>query len=258
MPSPRRRVPAAAALTLLAASLFASPAGAGGGVRDLLPDMRVARLFEFHVIPVGETTQLRFTTIMLNLGRGPLEIHGERDSARAESMPARQRIFRSDGSSRLVRTGSELRYEVGDRHQHWHVWRMQSFQVLERRGDALTVRRGAKTGYCFFDTDGWRRDLPGAPQDRVYREQTCGAPSSLRASMGLSVGWGDRYPWDFARQYVDISDLRDGPYRLCVRIDPQAEYAETNERNNVTWQDFRVADGVVTLGAWGAWVAGCR
>lgn len=38
--------------------------------------------------------------------------------------------------------------------------------------------------------------------------------------MGLSVGWQDIYPWSFAGRWIDITDVTDGTYLLCVSADP--------------------------------------
>ena len=66
-----------------------------------------------------------------------------------------------------------------------------------------TVGNGAKSGYCFMDTTAYRLSLAGAPQRSVYGGAGCGEQSSTNLSMGLSVGWGDRYGWTLSDQYVD-------------------------------------------------------
>ena len=57
----------------------------------------------------------------------------------------------------------------------------------------------------------------------------------------LSVGWGDRYPWDIAYQYVNISGLAPGNYRLTVTADAQSIFRESNDGNNFTYTDLYIA-----------------
>jgi hypothetical protein len=58
--------------------------------------------------------------------------------------------------------------------------------------------------------------------------------------MGLSVGWGDEYPATLPDQYIDITNVTPGHYRLSVTADAQNWFAETNEANNTTWVDVQL------------------
>jgi hypothetical protein len=53
--------------------------------------------------------------------------------------------------------------------------------------------------------------------------------------MGLSVGWGDVYAWDLPDQYVEVTDLAPGQYRLLAVADPSGWFAEQSDTNNTTW-----------------------
>ena len=48
----------------------------------------------------------------------------------------------------------------------------------------------------------------------------------LKLRVGLSVGWGDIYPARFAGQRIDITDVPDGTYLLCLTADPSNEFVE--------------------------------
>jgi hypothetical protein len=50
--------------------------------------------------------------------------------------------------------------------------------------------------------------------------------------MGLSVNWGDKYPWSIAFQYIDVSTLPYGNYCLTMTADPRAEFVEATVANN--------------------------
>jgi len=79
------------------------------------------------------------------------------------------------------------------------------------------------------------------PQSPVYDETGCGDSTSLSASMGLSVGWGDIYPAQLPDQHLDITKLPDGQYRLMVTADPYGWFTETDETNNSTYVDFELS-----------------
>jgi len=59
---------------------------------------------------------------------------------------------------------------------------------------------------------------PGVPSSQVYTG--CGKnPNTLRVRMGLSRGWGDLYRSSLPDQYIDITGLVSGSYRLTATAD---------------------------------------
>ena len=58
--------------------------------------------------------------------------------------------------------------------------------------------------------------------------------------MGISVGWGDRYGSGLPDQYIDVTDLNSGNYRLIATADAGNRFAESNETNNTTWVDLKL------------------
>ena len=128
----------------------------------------------------------------------------------------------------------------GDGHDHWHVKNLVAYE-LERLDNGVKVGTSAKGGFCFFDTIGYRTSLPGAPPSAVYVPgSVCGPNNELATgvTMGLSVGWGDKYAWNLAGQYIDITNLSSGKYRLTATADPNHRFTETNVSNNATWVDI--------------------
>jgi hypothetical protein len=65
--------------------------------------------------------------------------------------------------------------------------------------------------------------------------------------MGLSIGWGDRYSYQLPDQYIDITGLVAGDYRLWALGDPFQWFQETNEANNDTWVDIRLTGSGLTI-----------
>jgi lysyl oxidase len=233
---PARRVALGLASAALASALLPLPAFA---VNDRLPDLRVARLADFRVQTTASGHRLlRFTSMIVNVGRGPLVLRGTRSSTSASQMVVSQRIYTDAGTSWSLRTPAVLRYS-GDGHDHWHVQRIVNYELKPRTNLSATPLRGAKVGFCFFDTNAYRLSLPGAPSSRQYAQSLCGTRSSLTASMGLSVGWGDKYPWNFAFQWIDVTGVKGGDYRVCVTADPEDWFAEVEQLNNSVWADVR-------------------
>ena len=70
--------------------------------------------------------------------------------------------------------------------------------------------------------------------------------------MGLSRGWGDLYGAGTLDQYLDVTDLADGRYRLRLTADGHSadgtdRFLESDETNNSTWADLRIEGNTVTV-----------
>jgi hypothetical protein len=243
------------ALALGLALLVPTGAAAGStslapaGVVDRLPDMKMAKLYGMDLVrrPNGRV-RLHFGTIGWNVGDGPLEVRGRRVDPADDYMQVKQRILRSDGSSRIRRTSSIMFYAT-DGHDHWHV---NQFMVIElyTRGDPNAHVLGLrKLGYCLLDARRMPAPPPRSPARAVYRD--CGHRGDDSVITGLSVGYGDDYPPSFAHQWVDVTELPAvGVYRICATVDPLRQFVEKNEGNNQRWTDVRIdkpADDVDVL-----------
>ena len=227
-----------------------------GSPGDLLPDLRMAKPSDIR-LTTGTTRDgpdrrlLRFSALILNVGQGPLVVKGKRDCATSAcpEMRTAQRIKQADGTWRGVATDRAGRFDVGDGHNHWHTMRFQKYELFQMEAPARPLL-GAKTGFCFFDTNGHRLDLPGAPQGRVFTEPGCGRASSTSFRMGISVGWGDMYGWSLPRQWIDTTGIDDGRYLLCSTANAEGDWLETNTANNQAWAEIRLLqnDTVQVLG----------
>jgi hypothetical protein len=225
----------------------AGVATAAAVVQDRLPDLRVARLRDFTIRTASNGHRLlRFTTILTNTGKGPFELRGSRSSTSKTFMPVYQRIYTTAGTNWRFLTQTTMRYS-GDGHNHWHAQRIATYALRPVADQKAVPRRGAKTGFCFFDTNAMNLSLPGAPGSARYRASGCGTRSSLSTVVGISVGWGDRYTWSLPFQWIDITGLRAGDYKLCVVVDAQDWFAELNQANNYQWSDVRVPSSGSTV-----------
>ncbi len=241
---------AAGLLVGLVATATAAERPAGSLARDLLPDMKMARLYGFDLVTTAsERTRLRFGTIGWNVGEGPLEARGRRADPSDGLMQVKQRIRRSDGTWRSRSTPATM-FHNGDGHDHWHIRQfmlLNLYQPGEQDGDAYGLR---KLGYCLLDSTRKPRPPAGTPGSPVYGAEACGRADDMSIRMGLSVGYGDDYPPAFAHQWMDVTGLKPGVYRMCSTVDPLSDFLEQREDNNQRWTDLRIdiaADEVEVL-----------
>jgi hypothetical protein len=231
---------AAVALAVLAAA--SKPAGAA---TELLPDLRMARLQDLDIENTsGGRKLLRFDSIVVNVGAGRFEARGSRPNT-ATSMTVRQRIYNNAGGYRTRSTTAKMYYS-GDGHNHWHVRDLQDFALI-RLDNGKKVGTGAKHGFCFYDNYRF-----GSTRAAYYTRRTsppaCGKYSSdLKVTMGLSRGWGDIYQSSLPDQYIDITGLTSGRYKLRATADAANWFSETNNTNNFTWVNIQISGNSVSV-----------
>ena len=111
----------------------------------------------------------------------------------------------------------------------------------------VVTRGDSKVGFCFFDTTLRYPSLPRSPSAAHYRQPWCGTRTAQTSRTGISVGWGDRYSWKIAFQWVDITGLPSGDYVLRAMVDPYSSFLETDETDNCTYRRIRVSGSSVRL-----------
>lgn len=227
------------ALVALSASV-AGPPPVAAAEGDKRPNLRMLPLRDWRLQTVDGRRLLRFTSIFVNAGPGHFEVVGNRRSRSASTMNVRQRMFRWDGTSRYIDTPAFAMY-AADGHDHWHVHGVTTYEAW-KEAEPTAARRGAKTGFCFLDSEPWNLSLRGARRSPYYTGAGCGTRSSLAIRAGLSVGWADNYPWNFAYQWIDITGLPGGIYRVRVTVDIQDFYDEKVETDNCVWTKIRIPE----------------
>ena len=218
------------------------PAAPVSAATERLPDLRSDRITDLRIArsPSGRTL-LRFTTTILNYGAGPFELRGSRRRT-GHTFDIDQVVYRSDGTTRRIQTTATLRY-AGDGHDHYHVRRLATYHLWSTSG----TMRDSKIGFCFFDTNPRYLSLPRAPSSRRYFQSGCGTRRSLSTRSGISVGWGDKYPWNFAFQYIDITGVPSGTYTLRAAVDLFSQFTESRESNNCSYVRLSISGSTVRV-----------
>jgi Lysyl oxidase/Bacterial Ig domain len=204
---------------------------------DLLPDL-VAPAATSPALSVSrfggqDHLLLRFDGYIRNVGAGPVEIRGSSPVNGVMAVTG-QRIYREDYSYYDDHSRHpQIYFENSDGHNHWHLRGAARFSLWNEPG-TVAVASGAKIGFCLLDVD--RIDGSG-PTSRVYSSaatEYCreGQPNASSVFEGISPGWQDVYVARLPFQWVDVSDVTPGRYRIGNQVDPDDFVRESNEANN--------------------------
>lgn len=204
--------------------------------------------FDFRIVFTREGRRLlRFSTVIVNVGRGPFQLYGyDADGATiGDILSVRQQIKRSDGTFVSRATTATMAW-ASDGHDHWHVTGYQKFKLQNL--NARTLGAGAKTGFCSLDSYRY-----GSTKPSFYDAERfiCQVGPTGTVLMGTSRRWGDIYRYDIAYQWVDITGLPNGDYKLKAIADPPfgtgGRFRESNETNNRGWTKIHIGGTTVTV-----------
>ena len=201
--------------------------------RLLCPDLRIGPPGEMYVSNYGGRVLLHATSDVRSRGRGPIEVHGQRNGPK--SMKVTQRIYRVGGGHITVRTGASLHFtDVGSYFggSYWKVHQLARFtlrKALPGGGVGPVLRTSPKLNYCLRDLE---RSRPGKHSPSHAHYPGCNQdPRITRDTLGTSVGWSDIYPADYDKQYINVSGLR-GCFAFTMTVDPKHHLFESNEHDN--------------------------
>ena len=137
-------------------------------------------------------------------------------------------------------------YFSGDGHNRWHVRDLEQY-VLESQNGATRLY-GEKHGFCFWDNVRYNPALAGYPLNAVYTgSNSWQTHTGASVMMGLSIGWGDRYPATIVDQYIKINSLPAGEYTVTATADWANWFQESNDLNNSTTARIRISRNSVTV-----------
>jgi hypothetical protein len=222
----------------------AEPAAVRGDTPDdLLPDLELMPIYGVTLRTTNTgRKRIRFGTRAANIGAGPLEVRGRaRNQKRMTEIY--QFIYSAQGGGREIAQPDSTMFWAGDGHNHWHVDRFVSVEFY--KVGATQTRRIRKIGFCLMDSLRSSQKVPNTPEVRGYGPGGCGNKVQMESlQMGISVGWADDYPPMIRFQWIDITGLPRGVYRLCARVNPLGRWLESNAENNYYWQDVWVNRGL--------------
>ena len=224
--------------SLLGPGLTIEPQPLSRRVEPLLPDLVMAPIGDISAGYLEGAPLLRFAATIVNVGAGDFLVAARRPTPWSDDWAVNQRIQEAGGGFTERLTPGDLVFG-GDKHNHWHVAGLEAHR-LEQVDTGEVVAQVFKQGFCPFDTDAYRIDLPRAPGAATHPESGCGGRYATGLRAGVSVGWGDEYPWDMLEQRIDLSDLPDGRYRIVEVADPFNWFEELDETNNETWVEISV------------------
>lgn len=237
----------AAALATLGFGPSVTPARAAA--TDKLPDLAVLAPFGFRIeiSPAGRRL-LRFSTVIVNVGPGPLQLFGfdpDGVTSTEDTLQVRQQVLQSDGTFRTRSTTATMKW-AADGHSHFHIQDAQRISLQNSR--AVTLERWAKTGFCFLDSYTYTSTRPSRYDSAHF---VCQVSPNRTVPMGISVGWGDIYRSTIALQWIDITGLPSGDYRIMLNADPPftttGRFLESDESNNRGWATIRLTRRSVTV-----------
>ncbi|MGE0028427.1 MAG: lysyl oxidase family protein [Thermoleophilia bacterium] len=205
----------------------------------------------------------RFDTVILNQGAGAFEVYRDARGTTFQRVwgggeppgTGGPKSFPGGGSpeDRAIAAGgpgqdNALRYSPAYGHEHFHSQRIAAYQLATQDGTTLVEASKNLAGFCLYDSWGngpatqyYPGDYGGGVRPCAYQE------SSYRGllRMGISPGWGDFYGSQLWDQWVDVTAVTPGVYRLRATVDPAGIYEESDEGNNTTEDPSVVIPGVV-------------
>jgi hypothetical protein len=238
----RSRIGTLASAAIACAVVFVLSPSPAVAAPDLLPDLVATAptnpQFDLKQLDDGQTHfLLRFDADLDNIGPGPLEVGGM-NPVNGVMQSSWQRIYqdgfvdRSSPHRDVSSTHPVIKYETADGHNHWHVQDAARYALWNEAGSA-EVGRAAKVGFCLEDVNQFMPGTPGHLYDfNDANYCNAGMPNAPGVFEGIQYGWQDTYVASLPFQWVDISDVAPGRYRLGEQVDPDNLFVEASKANN--------------------------
>jgi lysyl oxidase len=229
----------ALALAALLVAPGATPQALAVPSPDLLPDLVAEAPLneqpaEPRVLADGYSHLLiRFNGRIHNIGQGPLEIRGS-NPVNGNMTVTGQRIYRLDSSFYDDHSAHpQIHFEDTDGHDHWHLMGAARFSLWNEAGTAQLVP-ASKVGFCLEDGDPVDSFASPTPTYSETQIQRCreGQPNASSVFEGISPGWEDVYGANLPFQWIDVTDVAPGLYRLGAEMDPNDFVRESSNSNN--------------------------
>jgi hypothetical protein len=196
---------------------------------------------------IAGRTLYRFDSVILNNGPGALEVIRKSGTTYQRTWAGgTPGTVATDRPLALGGPGQQnaLRYSAATGHNHFHSQRIAAYELRTTSGAPVASSAKNLAGFCLYDSWGDEPPTQYYPPDGTSCKQ--GEPDySGDLSMGISAGWGDFYASQLWDQWVDVTDVTPGTYRLYATADPQNFYEESNDSNNSSEPVDVVIPGVI-------------
>jgi hypothetical protein len=256
-----RRTVAFFALAIALGLLAQAPAfGLPDGVPHL-PDLVTVAPSSVRLVTTkgSPIRRLFFANTIGNIGDGPLELRAE-NNATLGTTDAIQEIYTHGSTAgkgpqpppqQMILVSSSLvgTFVFHPAHNHWHMADFARYELRAINPDGSTgpvVAVTDKYSFCMIDTGVIDASLTHYNMGLTH---ACGQS----ARQGIRVGRSDTYAATLPDQYIDITTVPNGTYRLVSVADPNsAEHAsgqliERNDANNAAWVDVVITRTSVTI-----------
>jgi hypothetical protein len=150
-------------------------------------------VYEGCVGGMGERRLLRFTVLSANQGRGTF----------VPPQPSERPDL----------------FEYSPCHGHYHFKGFAQYSLLDQGGQVVVP--GRKQAYCLIDSE----------QSSQGPTVAC-EPAYDCDNQGLQAGWADTYGYDLDCQWLDVTGVPPGEYRLEVTLNPDRLFDEVSYENN--------------------------
>jgi hypothetical protein len=254
-----RSVAAVVAASLIALASLALPgtAGARPSGKAHLPDLMTVVPYDVSIKkgPAGED-RLFFSNTIGNIGDGPLELRPENDAGTGTTDAIQEIYTHTSAGTKppLVKLRERLvgTFVFHIAHHHWHMEDFARYDVHAIGPDGSTgamLRSTEKVSFCMLDTD---------TIDSTLEHYNWGLTHSCGQSnrQGLKVGKGDTYGAWLPDQFVDVTGLPAGTYRLVSTADPVTSRRPRGRLREVDDVNNSASVDVVLTGTSASLVAG--
>lgn len=177
-------------------------------------------LFEGCIDAAGKRRLLKFSLRTPNVGEGDLFL-GKTPCEEGDDDPA------------CATVPDEL-YLYSACHDHYHFTTYANYRLLDAAGNVAAT--GHKQAFCLMDLE----SPPGGQP--IY---DCGF-------QGIQAGFADVYDSYLPCQWIDVTDVAPGDYRLEIALNLEKALAESNYDNNLTLVDVTI-DPNSCAGGCAAW-----
>jgi hypothetical protein len=230
---------------LMATLLMASTAhGATVAYPDLQVQVPSAEISIGH--PTAGARALQFSHVTWNAGAGPFELRPQYNSSSGMAQGV-QALYDSAGGAHwtfdhTVPVVGPMVWEPPSDYR-FPLTKFWLYRVASGGGVGSLVATSPKVDFC-ITPDQYVGGVPNTPPSTAYSPSNCGSPTG---TLGLDVGWGDKYDETDGGENIDITNLPDGNYWLRAQVDPLHYLAESNRANDITDSELAISGNTVTV-----------